>query len=242
MNLRTCLAIGLLGASLPLRAGAGVLSWTFDSNFQNGGVIPDGDASGWTDTRNLTTVGESRIAEVRVTLNFSGGSNGDLYAYLSHGAGFAVLLNRVGVGQAQGDPFGYSDPGMSVTLATGGARGNIHWYGGGGVPSGVYEPDGRNIDPQSSPPLFDSASTTTGFDSLRGLDASGSWTLFFADVSKEGGNSVLSAWSLEVTAVPEPAATAGLIFALLAGGWRLGRCARALAETRRPSGPQLPVE
>ena len=31
-----------------------------------------------------------------MTLNLSGGWNGDLYAYLVHNSGFAVLLNRVG--------------------------------------------------------------------------------------------------------------------------------------------------
>ena len=36
----------------------------------------------------------------------------------------AVLLNRVGVGPAQGAAFGYADTGMSIVLATAGANGN----------------------------------------------------------------------------------------------------------------------
>jgi hypothetical protein len=38
------------------------------------------------------------ITDVNVGLQLSGGWNGDLYAYLVHSSGFAVLLNRVGRG------------------------------------------------------------------------------------------------------------------------------------------------
>ena len=60
-----------------------------------------------------------------MTLNIAGGYNGDLYAYLSHGAGFAVLLNRVGRTSVNTD--GYSTPGFAVTLV-GHAAADVHSY------------------------------------------------------------------------------------------------------------------
>ena len=87
---------------------------TFNSGFQNGGVIPDGQLTGWTDTRSLAGAA-GQITDVSVTLNLSGGWNGDLYAYLVHGSGFAVLLNRVG--RDTGNAAGYGTAGMNVTLS-----------------------------------------------------------------------------------------------------------------------------
>ena len=104
-TMRAFLAVGLwLGAS-SLRAFGGLFfSQTFAEGFQNAGAIPDGLRSGWNDTRPVSgSSGVWQTTDVQVTLHLSGGYNGDLYAYLTHGDGFAVLLNRVGVGQAQGD-------------------------------------------------------------------------------------------------------------------------------------------
>src|SRR5688572_24306223 len=71
--------------------------------------IPDGDDSGVVDTRTIST-SASPIDQLRVSLNISGigdgGFNGDLYASLQFGSGFAVLLNRVG-SRAE-NSFGYS--------------------------------------------------------------------------------------------------------------------------------------
>src|SRR6185503_8864553 len=75
--------------------------------------------------------------------------NGDLYAYLSYNGQLVVLLNRVGVGTGS-EPtfsFGYSGAGFTgLVLQDGGVGGNIHNYGGG-VGSGTYSPDGRNVSP-----------------------------------------------------------------------------------------------
>jgi hypothetical protein len=223
-----------LSAGLCLRSAGALYSLSFDSGFQNGGVIPDGSLNGLSDTRNVSFSGAQHIEDLQVTLNFSGGCNGDLYAYLTHGSSFIVLLNRVGVGQSQGDAFGYADAGMHITLSTGGANGNIHWYGGNGIPTGVYAPDGRAIDPLSSPAAFDTASTSAGFGSALGLDPNGSWTLFFSDVSADGGHSTLSSWSMNITAAPEPVTTALAIFGLAALGSTL--VARVRRRIRNSSG------
>ena len=174
---------------------------TFDTGFQNRGEIPDGSMTGWSDTRTLSGAPRGPITDVSVTLNVSGGWNGDLYAYLVHDSGFAVLLNRVGRGT--GNEPGYGNAGMNVVLSGAGSGGNIHWYGGLGVPTGSYAPDGRNISPLSSGATFSSTSPSALLGSFHGLNANGNWTLFIADVS-HGDQSTVTSWGLDIAAVPEP--------------------------------------
>lgn len=211
-------AASLLTFGVNLCTSAAVfISQTFDSEFKNGGAIPDGSLNGWSDSRFVTVDGTHHISEIQVSFEITGGYNGDLYAYLTHGDGFAVLLNRVGVGETQGDPFGYADAGLNVTFTTSGAFENIHWYGGDGMPTGTYLPDGRAIEPLSSPADFDAASTDANLNSMIGLDPGGTWTLFVADVSSGGGQSAISSWGLQIVAVPEPAGAA-LVLGLAALG------------------------
>lgn len=203
--MRVSYLISWLIAAATLQATAQIIdSQTFSSGFPNGGVVPDGNLSGWSDTRAISEPSSLTISDLRVTLNISGGYNGDLYAYLTHGSSFAVLLNRVGVGQTQGDAFGYADAGMTVTFATSGNHANIHWYGGGGIPTGTFLPDGRAVDPLSTPAQLEGASTGANFTSALGIDPNGNWTLFVADVSAGGGLSTVTSWGLQITAVPEP--------------------------------------
>ena len=89
-------------------------------------MIPDGSPVGL--ARTLSVSGQSgTIGDVQVTLNISGSDNGDIYAYLEHGNGFAVLLNRVGA--TASDILGYSDPGLNVTFSDNAINGNIHTTG-----------------------------------------------------------------------------------------------------------------
>src|SRR6266511_2508844 len=78
-----------------------------------GAEIPDNNASGLAYGFTVTTP-EQAISSVTVSFVVSSGFNGDFYAYLSHGDGFAVLLNRAGA--TGGNPAGYSDSGFNVTL------------------------------------------------------------------------------------------------------------------------------
>ena len=203
--------IGLLLLALARSAQAD-FSLTFNTGFQNGGAIPDGSMTGWSDTRNLVGA-PSSIGDVSVTLNLSGGWNGDLYAYLVHSSGFVVLLNRVGR-TAANEP-GYGAAGMSVTLDDTAAL-NIHSVPTPGA--GTYQADGRNISPLSSGSLFDLTSPTALLSSFNGVDASGNWTLFIADVS--GGDvSTVTSWGLDIAAVPEPASLVeGGVAVLFLGG------------------------
>lgn len=211
-------AAAVIGLLLALAGPArGDIVETYSTGFQNGGVIPDNNPNGWADTRTVNGAGGS-IFDLSVTLNLSGGWNGDLYAYLVHDTGFTVLLNRVG--RATGNAPGYGDSGMNVVFSAAGVNGDIHSYGGGGVPAGIYMPDGRNILPQSSVGIFDTAQRMALLSSFIGLNPSGSWTLYVADLSG-GEQSTVTSWGLDigVASMPEPGSMLeGALAALFLGG------------------------
>src|ERR1035438_6210831 len=205
-----CCCTGLM---LALTAQAGISY----STFANSGLIPDGSPVGSSGTATASGYLPS-ISDVSVNLNISGGYNGDLYAYISYGGVLVPLLNRVGVSATGGgNSFGYGDAGFNVTLSSAGAN-DVHFYqnnspsfNGSGQLTGTWQPDGRSIDPQSSPSTFDSASRVS-FGSYNGMNPNGTWTLFIADLSA-GGQSQLVSWELDITAVPEPVNVALGIFA-----------------------------
>ena len=204
VRLSICCCAGLM---LALTTQAGII------NSPNA-AIPDGSAVGWSGTATASGYLTS-ISSVSVNLNISGGFNGDLYAYLSYGGVLVPLLNRVGV--TSGDAFGYGDTGFNMTLSSAAAN-DVHFYGshspsfnGSGQLTGTWQPDGRAIDPQSSPNTFDTAGRVS-FDSYNGLNPNGTWTLFIADLSA-GAQSQLVSWELDITAVPEPVNVALGIFA-----------------------------
>jgi subtilisin-like proprotein convertase family protein len=185
----------------------GDYSYTFTNGFNNAGVVPDGDISGVAITTNLTGFAGS-ISNVTLSLNISGGYNGDLYAYLAGpNGGFAVLLNRSGI--STNTPFGYGNTGFNVTFSDGAANSiqnyqdNSPGYNGNGQLLNGWQPSGLNIDPQSGLPVFFNAGQTAMLSSFTNLDANGNWTLFLADLSA-GGQSTLVSWGLDITTVPEP--------------------------------------
>lgn len=189
----------ILSALLPVMASAST-TWT-GPTWNVSTTIPDNDDAGLSDSRTINLPGITEIESVTVNLNFTGGWNGDLYAYLVHGNGFAVLLNRPG--RSLSNPDGSSSSGMSITIGDS-APTDIHTaipMSGGSV-SGIYQPDGRITDPYDT---LNTDSRPAMLSDFIGLDASGSWTLFVADQSP-GDTSTLQSWSLSVTGVPEPSA------------------------------------
>ena len=162
--------------------------------------IPDNSGIGLSDTRQFSSL-ITAISEVNVQLTMSGGWTGDLYAYLTHGSGFAVLLNRPGRTLEELAGSGVST--LSITLADN-AGADVHT----GIPisggvSGFFQPDAREIDPDNS---LDGSPRTAFLSSFDGLDANGYWTLYVADVAT-GDTMILNDWTLTVTGVPEPSVT-----------------------------------
>jgi subtilisin-like proprotein convertase family protein len=180
-------------------------------------AIPDGNASGISSSTSFSAL-PNQILDVNVTLNITGGYNGDLYAWLRHGDITIVLLNRVGTPGNFGT--GYGDKGFLVTLDDQATQGvNIHWYqtvdyslNGSGQLTGTWRPDGGTLS------------------SFNSMDPNGTWTIFFSDMSS-GGQSTLVSWGLEITAVPEPIHWALMIFG---GLFVVARVARRFIPVEKP--------
>jgi len=196
---------------LPSTAAA-VVTWTDTWNVA--AAIPDGNLVGYTDTRTPSFSPGLVISKVTVTLNFSGGWNGDLYAYLTNGSGFAVLLNRPGrVEDSDSDP-GSDTEGMSVTFDDAAL---LDLHNGidllTGPVMGNWQPDARWVSPLN---VVTGDGRTAFLASFNGQNASAPLTLFVADVAA-GSDSTLDSWSMTVSAVsavPEPGghlALAGLV-------------------------------
>jgi subtilisin-like proprotein convertase family protein len=190
------------------------VSFTVDQN------IPQGDPSGLANTQTLNFSGVpnfSSIVNLTVTLDISGGINGGYYAYLvNDSGGFAILLNRPGT--TAGNSLGYTDSGFNITLSDTGP--DIHTYQtvsnpNGGVLTGTWGPDGRNVDPAT---VVDTDPQTALLSSFVGTDPSGQWTLFLANLDY-GEQGELVSWGMSITVVPEPSSV-GL--ALLGLGIFLG--------------------
>jgi len=178
--------------------------------------IPDANPNGLFSSINVSGI-SGELGDVTLSLTVSGGYNGDLYAYLSgDNGGFSVLLNRVG--RTSTDPTGYGDAGFNVTFSDFGT-GDIHLYGGnGGNPlTGLWQPDGRNIDPQL---VLDTDARTAGLNSFNGRNPNGEWVLFLGDFANES-QSTLVDWSLNFSVVPEPGAAS--LFAIGLGMFWLVR-------------------
>lgn len=207
--LATGIALGLA-----VTAQATLYNYTYDIADT---AITDGSPVGITTSATTAGLvaanGGTVIGNVAVTLNISGGYNGDLYGYLVFQSNdgsttTSILLNRVGRGESGLSSFGYSTSGMNVTLTGDTTQGyqNIHSVATPG--SGPYLADGRTTDPNGN---FSGSSSTAGLDIMNGHNANGTWTLFLADMVS-GGQGTLLSWGLDVTVVPEPATWALLVF------------------------------
>lgn len=187
-----------LCAFIPSVASAAT-TWTNSWNVS--ATIPDNDDAGYTSSQVVSDAGLVEIQNVTVNLNFTNGWNGDLYAYLVHGSGFAVLLNRPG--RSITSPDGSGTVGLAITLDDS-AFTDIHTSipDSGGVFSGTYQSDGRNIDPYNVVTTDPRSATLASFF---GTNGNGTWTLFVADQAA-GDTSTLDSWGLTITAVPEPRA------------------------------------
>ena len=195
-TMKTQTLIGLLAVLL----GAGVAHASlYTETFSGVNVaIPDGNPVGVSFGETVSDIpGGSIVNGLTVDLSVSGGYNGNLYAYLVAPNGTLVmLLNQPGA--TVGNPFGYAGSGLNITLSdTAAGRIQTTPETPGSVFSGTYQ-----------------AAGTLG--AVSGSAADGTWTLYFADEVAGGGQAILNGWSLNITAVPEPANLAlGLFVAML---------------------------
>jgi subtilisin-like proprotein convertase family protein len=181
--------------------------------------IPDSSAVGVTSEKTVQGL-SGTLTSVEVQLNLAPRNgqpmfNGDLLVTLSHGSGYAVLLNRTG--RRAGSSAGYGDSGFNITLSDQ-ATADIHNYrvtatGSHTTPlsltddpaalTGTWQPDGRSADPSQ---VLDSSPRDAMLSSFVGLDPNGTWTLHVSDLS-ENGEGRLTDWTLVLTTVPEPGET-----------------------------------
>ena len=214
MKAKILSVIAILGAfCLIAETARAQTNFTYTSGSLNLG-IPDQNTVGISSSTTLSGVA-GYISSVQVTLNITGGFNGDLYAYLMGPQGsIAVLLNRVGLSGS--DASGYGDAGFNITLSDGFP--DIHNYQSftnsltGGQLTGAWSADGRNISPLSAGSSFDTAPITAGLGVFNNLIPNGAWTLFISDLSG-GSSSTLVSWGMTIVTVPEPQT-----WALLASG------------------------
>jgi len=198
-------------------AWAVLVDYSFDYTFIH--EIGDNDGKGVWNTQTINIPGATLLSSIQVSLNIDGGYNGDYYAYLRHGAGFAVLLNRVGVTTSGSS--GYADSGFNVQFSDIAAYVDIHNYQSvfdpkGGNLTGTWQPDGRNLDPSL---VTDLTGRTAMLASFYDKNPNGDWTLFVADDSSLGIGT-LSGWGMTMTvdvpAVPEPAISGVAAIAMVA--------------------------
>ena len=186
-------------------------------------AIPDGSSSGVARSLTVSAPGETIVgAEVDIDISAATGGVaflGDLYLYLSNGTDLAVLVNRAG--RRSGGSAGYSDnQSMQVTFSSLGAA-DIHNYrlalnGSHVTPlagplTGLWQADGRLTDPAL---VLDSSPRTAGLDVFTGDAATGTWTLFAADLSL-GSTHRINSWTLRLDTIPEPGCAALVASTLL---------------------------
>jgi len=186
------LTAALLTSTLASQAVIYSTNWTVNAS------IPDNNYSGWADSRSVNTMPAGTLNAVAVDIQLSSGWTGDLYAYLVHETGFAVLLDRVGTPDLA---YGYGAGSMTVTLADGSSwdgntiSGNIHTAGANAL--GYFNPDDDNAG-------LTLTSASGSLASFMGTSPNGTWQLFVADVNG-GGLTTVQSWGLQmdIVAVPE---------------------------------------
>ena len=176
----------------------------FPFNSTGSTTIPDYPGSGSAAQFTFNASDYTSIESIAVTFTTVGGWNGDLYAYVSHGSGLAILLNRVGAGT--GNPDGYGTSGFSSITLSSLATSDIHGIASPTTFGGPYAADGRLSYTDTGRP-----NTLSVFNNV---DPNGAWTVYFADMAALN-TSTLTSWNVSITAVPEPVNVALAIFALL---------------------------
>ena len=176
--MKHCLGKKLAPAVLALTLCASAHGGLYTFNYGVNAAIPDNSIIGLTDAHAISGL-NSPFTDIRVTLNIPGGFNGDLYGYLRlNNSPLVVLVNRVGM--TSGNPDGYPNSGMLVTLTAAATAQDIHSYQNfipeyntSGQVTGTWQADGRTN------PLDTSRGSLSYFN---GLDPNGTWKIGRAHV------------------------------------------------------------
>lgn len=213
-NMKTIL-MATVSAVLLASAGSG-LAQTFSTNKTENAVIPDRTpdvgpglwASQIVLSPGTLPVGFT-ITNVTVSLDISGGWNGDLYGYLMYNDGvrsqLLTLLDRPGY---SGTGAGYGNAGLAINITDTAANPLENYQ------SVIYNLNGNG---QLTGDWQAQASLASTFFNM---GVAGTWTLVLGDMA-EGDQSTVVNWGLMIESVPEPS-TLGLIGlgVLLLGGRR----------------------
>ena len=207
-NLVTCAALDASGNNAACGFDVVVRSELFVTASETVNLpISDSSPVGLVSSLDIATPIEV-LTDMRVSLNISGGFNGDLHAYLVHDTGHAILLNRVG--KTLANPSGYSDAGLNVTFDDNATNGDIHQYrltlfGDPNTPlagplTNAWAPDGRDTDPAL---VLDTDPRPATLAAFTGLNPNGRWTLFIADVDALYSGTLVS-WGLAIMGTNAP--------------------------------------
>jgi subtilisin-like proprotein convertase family protein len=222
--MKTRISFGILAVMLAAVGARGSFIQTYTETFNGVNTyIPDGNPVGITSQETFSgTPSLATINSVTVSLDISGGYNGNLVAYLVAPNGTSVyLLNHPG-----GAPFGAAGSGF-------------------GSAPGTYDFTLSDLGLTSIQTASETAgAAVTGTYSAAGAlsgfsgTADGTWDLFIADMVSGGGTSELTGWQLNVSeVVPEPVNGALMVFAVLGGLLWLGR--RVKARMATPAEPKM---
>lgn len=166
----------------------------------------------------------SSLTALNIALNIQGGRNADISVLLrapGENAPYIYLINRPGMGYSPNYNYN-NDRGFVITLSDSAAY-DVHRYReynpviNAGVVTGTWQPDGRNISPNSSSQQFAAAARVSLAQVFAGVNPVGRWVLELQDWHPGGQQSTLMGWSLEITAVPEPAVQATIAFVAVLG-------------------------
>jgi hypothetical protein len=193
----------------------------FSFNSTGSTTIPDYPSSGLAFQFTFDVPGYTSIESVSVTFSTSGGWNGDLYAYLSHGSSLAILLNRVGA--SSGNPDGYGTSGFSSITLSSLATTDIHGVQNPSSGGGPYAADGR-IN-------YTDAARLDTLSVFNNTNPNGIWTLYFADMAALN-TATLDSWSVGITEVPEPVNVALALFGAVIGTAQIIRVVRGRKRCR----------
>src|ERR1043166_8858755 len=152
-------------------------------SYSVGATIPDGNLNGIQNSQTIAGM-SGPITDINVTLQISGGFNGDFYAFLTHDDATAILLNRVGRNSTH--QFGYSDAGFGPDASQNSfalddqSSNDVHSYrsfsfalNGSGQLIGSGHPDGQTLDPLPPDSAFALAPRPATLSTFNGIDPNG---------------------------------------------------------------------